>query len=126
MEISQVAARKDASSFFYYIALLPQKIILSLSLSDFFFLWGLMTTSRKGLLALLGEQLTPMMQGPVGNTQIACNLRERLLTRLCKLYRFCLKFPRKSSLCLLHGLFPLCVGSTSSSLPSTFFWVKTT
>src|SRR6266498_3469535 len=39
---------------------------------------------------------------------------------------FHLKFFRKGSLCLLHGLFPSCLGSTSSSFPSTFFWVKTT
>ncbi|OLB40244.1 MAG: hypothetical protein AUG82_08950 [Ktedonobacter sp. 13_1_20CM_4_53_11] len=43
--------------------------MLALSLSHFFFLWGLMPTARKGLLTLLGEQLTPMMQGPVGNTK---------------------------------------------------------
>src|SRR6266550_2109154 len=69
-----------------------------------------MSTPRKCLLALLPEQLTPMMQRTVRNTQIACNLRSRLLTRFRKLDGFYLKFSRKGSLGLLHGPFPFCGG----------------
>ena len=45
-----------------------------------------------------------MMQRTVGDTQISCNLRSGFLARLDQLHRFHLKFSRKGSLGLLHGL----------------------
>ncbi len=41
-----------------------------------------------------------------------------------ELHCFSLQFPGDCSLFPLHDLFPSCVGSPSSSFPSTFFWVK--
>jgi hypothetical protein len=83
-----------------------RKILLALSLSEFFFLWSVMPTSRKGLLTLLAEELTPLMEGTLAPTQIACQLRERLLTRWGKLDRFSLQFLRNSSLSSLAWPFP--------------------
>src|SRR5690348_6166120 len=69
-----------------------------------------MPTARKCLLTMLGEQLTPMMKRTVGNPEIACDLDERLLTRLCKFHRFYLEFLSECSLRLFHGPFPFCGG----------------
>src|SRR5689334_20032902 len=59
---------------------------------------------------MLGGQLTPMMKRTVGNPEIACDLDERLLTRLCKSHRFYLEFLSECSLRLFHGPFPFCGG----------------
>ena len=69
-----------------------------------------MPTPRKCLLTMLGEQLTPMMKRTVGNPEIACDLDERLLTRLCKFHCFYLEFLSECSLRLFHGPFPFCGG----------------
>src|SRR5262249_42026919 len=92
---------------------------------DLLFLWALMSTPRKRLLTLLGEQLTPMVQGTVAYAQIPCNLSHRFVACFRKLHCFYFEFFRKCPLCLLHDLFPSCVRFIPSSLPSTFFWVKT-
>jgi hypothetical protein len=74
-----VAARKEADSFISYVhASVAADHFLALR--DGFPLlvgsWGLwMSTPRKCLLALLGEQLTSMMQRFVGNAQISRNVR---------------------------------------------------
>src|SRR5260370_41947464 len=84
-----------------------------------------MSASRKSLFSLLREQFTPMVQGTVSNSQVACNMRKWFLTGLCQLHCFYFKFSCKGALCLLHGPFPFCTRSTPSTLPSTSFWVKT-
>src|SRR5260370_29027884 len=85
-----------------------------------------MSASRKSLFSLLREQFTPMVQGTVSHSQVACNMRKWFLTGLCQLHCFYFKFSCKGALCLLHGPFPFCTRSTPSTLPSTSFWVKTT
>jgi hypothetical protein len=66
---------KRPIAFFSLFTLLSQQIIFSLEVTDFLFWWGLMSTPRKCLLALLGEQFTSMMQRIVGNAQISRNVR---------------------------------------------------
>ena len=67
---------KRPIAFFSLFTLLSQQIIFSLYVTDFLFCWGFwMSTPRKCLLALLGEQLTSMMQRFVGNAQISRNVR---------------------------------------------------
>src|SRR5579863_1634152 len=84
-----------------------------------------MSTASKGLLCLLSKLLLPVMQRTVGNAQISGNSGGGLVARLGQSYRFHLTFFRKGALVLWHDLFPSCVRLTLSSLPSTFFWVKT-
>ncbi len=84
-----------------------------------------MTTTGKGLLTLLSEELTPMVKRTVGNPQIAGNLGQRFVAGFHQLNRFQFELFRKRSLCLLHGLFLLWRMSTSSSLPSPLSRVKT-
>src|SRR2546430_5778452 len=67
-----------------------------------------------------------MVQGAVGNAQIACNLRLRFVARSHQLDPFLLKFSCKGSLLLLHDPFPFCGESTLSSLLPPLLWVKTT
>ena len=69
-----------------------------------------MPTAGKGLLAMLGKQLTPVMQRTVRNAQVAGDLSQRFLTRLGKLHRFYLELSGKGSLGLWHDLFPFCEG----------------
>src|SRR6266496_6032493 len=66
-----------------------------------------------------------MVQGAVGNAQIACNLRLRFVARSHQLDPFLLKFSCKGSLLLLHDPFPFCGESTLSSLLPPLLWVKT-
>src|SRR5260370_12337820 len=94
-------------------------------MTNFLFLWRLVSTARKCLLSLIFLQFTPMMKCTVCNTQITLNLTHRLFTTMKQLYRFHLKFTCIRSLCLLHDLCPFCVGFTLPSLYPSLLRVKT-
>src|SRR5215471_19962959 len=71
---------------------------------NFLFVPALMPTAREGLLALFREQLAPMLQPTLSDTQLSCDLGQRFLAHLEQVHRFHLKFSRKGSWCLVHGL----------------------
>src|SRR5450755_1763642 len=61
-----------------------------------------MPTAWKGFGAVLGEFLAPLMNGGVGNAQVAGHLRDWLPTGLHQLYRFSLKLCGIGLLDFLH------------------------
>src|SRR5437588_9800295 len=65
-----------------------------------------MSTARKCLLSLLGDQFTPVMEGTIGDPQIKGHLGNALPARLPEAHRLLLKLLRKRSLVFRHLGFP--------------------
>ncbi len=65
-----------------HLSNLPHDLQLPLETANLLFLGGLMSTPWKGLVPLLGKQLTPMVQSTIGNPEITRDPGDALAARL--------------------------------------------